>query len=157
MNASPGVVVAVLATAHLTIRFGLGIGDVAPDLFALAVLVAGRSMRMSHAAALGFGLGLLQDAFTERGFGASPLALTAVGAAASYTRQLFVGDSVIFVASYFFVGKWVVDVIRWLASDEAGWAALADRVLMAAPLAALYAAVVGLALHFLFLKRPRAP
>lgn len=148
---------AVLAVAHLAIRVGLGVGDAAPDLFALAVLFAGRSLRVGHAAVLGFGLGLLQDSFAGRDFGAGALALTSAGAAAAYARQLFVGDSVVFVAAYFFVGKWLLDLVGWAASGGSEWAAFTDRMLLAAPLAALYAAGAGLVLHFVLLRGARTP
>ncbi len=157
MRVGPGVVVAILATAHLTLRVGLGIGDVAPDLMTLAVLFGARFMRTPSTAALGFGLGLLQDAFSPLTFGASALAMALVGAVASRTRQLFVGNSFLFLASYFFVGKWTLDFIWWLASGSAGWATFSDRILVAAPLAALYATATGLLVHFLFRERRRRP
>lgn len=153
MKASPGVVVAVLATTHLTLRVGIGIRDAAPDLMALAVLFGGRFMRTPSTAVLGFGLGLLQDAFSQLAFGASALAMTFVGAVASRMRQLFVGKSVLFLASYFFFGKWTLDLVRWLTAGPAGWAAFSEEILVAAPLAALYAAAAGLLIQFLFLKR----
>ena len=157
-SARVGVVVAVLAVAHLSVRVGLGVGGAAaPDLFALAVLFAGRSMLTRHAAVVGFGLGLLQDGFVPQAFGASPAALTLVAATASWTRQVFVGDSATFLASYFFLGKWVLELFYWLILGEHDWAAFADRVLIAGPVAALYAAGVGLALHWLFLRSPKAP
>lgn len=152
-----GRLAAALTVAHLLLRVGLGVGDAAPDLFALAVLFAGRSMPMRHAAMLGFGLGLLQDGFAPQAFGASALALTLVAATASWTRQVFVGDSAAFLAAYFFLGKWALDLIYWLAFGERDWAAFTEHALIAGPLAALYAAGTGVVLHWLFLRSSKAP
>lgn len=156
-SARTGVLVAALVVAHLSVRVGLSVGAAAPDLFALAVLFAGRSMRVRHAAMLGFGLGLLQDGFVPQAFGASAVALTLVAAAASYTRQMFVGGSATFLACYFFLGKWVLDLVYWLTLGEHDWAAFAERVLIVGPVAALYVAGVGLILHWLFMRSAKAP
>ena len=55
----------------------------------LALLLAVRETGMGWAGALGFFFGLLEDAFSVLAFGASSLAMTAVGILGSRTRDLF--------------------------------------------------------------------
>jgi hypothetical protein len=100
-------------------------------------------------AALGLGLGVLRDALALVGFGASAVALTVTGYLGARSRDLFVGDTTLFVAVYVFVGKWLHDLL-YLAADSAvahGGAVVrggaAGQLLVDAPLAALYAAGAG--------------
>ena len=66
-----------------------------------------------------------------------------VGAA---TRDLFVGDSLLFVGSYFLLGKWTRDLLHWVAAGEALRQPFVDQVLIQGFVAAVYAAAVGLLL-----------
>ncbi len=67
-----------------------------------------------------------------------------LGYAGARTRDFFMGDSVLFVAGYLFIGKWVHDLVFYLLTRVGSGAETASRLLLQAPLAALYAAVCGL-------------
>lgn len=135
--------VVVLVVLHFILHLGLGLGREAPDLLAVALLVGAREMRMGAGAALGFGFGLLEDAFSLLAFGANTVAMTVVGAAGARTRDFFVGDSVLFVASYLFAGKWLRDLVFWLVIGDGLRGPFNEAMLVEAGLAALYAAIVG--------------
>jgi hypothetical protein len=60
------------------------------------------------------------------------------------TRDLFVGDSRLFIVSYLFVGKWVRDLIHWFVVGDALRLPFVEQVLAQGALAAFYAALVGL-------------
>ena len=142
------IVAGVLILAHLVIRVGFGAGSAAPDLFTLALLILARDLHMAVAAALGLALGLLEDAQGLLAFGAYGVSMTVVGALAARTRDLFVGDSLAFVATYLFLGKWVRDLLHWIAAGSERGAGFVDAVVVQGGLAALYLTLVGLALLF---------
>lgn len=134
----------VLVALHFLLHLGLGLGRGAPDLLTLALLVAARELRTAPAAASGFALGLLEDAFNVLAFGANTVALTVVGAAGAGARVLFVGDSVRFVVSYLFLGKWLREVIFWLVAGEGLRGPFLTAMGLRAGLAAAYVAALGL-------------
>ncbi len=136
-------VVAMLVVAHFFLHVGLGLGGGAPDLLTVALLVGARETRMGNAAALGFAFGLLEDAFSVLAFGANTVAMTIVGASGARTRDLFVGDSLIFLVSYMFLGKWVRDLLHWISMGEGARHSFVEALLIGAPLEAAYVAVVG--------------
>ena len=140
----------LLMILHFVLHVGIGWGAVAPDLSTLGLLVLAREVRMGPAAGIGFVLGLLEDALNALAFGASTLALTVVGAAASRTRDLFVGESATFVALYLFVGKWVRDGLQWVMSPVDVREPLERALLVDGTLASLYVAAVGLVLVRVF-------
>ncbi len=148
------IVVAGLVVAHLLLRIGFGLQNVAPDLMMLALLLASRSLSPGGGALLGFCMGLLEDAFSLLSFGASVFALTLVGTAAAQIRVVFVGRSILFQSTYFLLGKWIRDLLAWLVSNPDGRDAFVDHVLLESPLNALYVAAVGLTVRYLFLKDP---
>ena len=139
-------VVVLLILLHLTLHVGFGYGAGAPDLFALAILILARETNMATAAAVGMGLGLLEDAQGLLGFGSNAIALSFTGAAAGRTRDLFVGDSVLFVSVYLFLGKWARDLIHWIATGAESRPGFVDAVLVDGVGGAVYVTVVGLAL-----------
>jgi rod shape-determining protein MreD len=136
------ITVVALFVLHFLLHLGLGLGRAAPDLLVVALLVGARRLRMGTGAALGFGFGILEDAFSVLAFGANTIALTLVGAVGARTRDLFVGDSVLFMASYLMAGKWLRDLIFWIAAGELR-GPFGDVMLAQAVPAALYAAAVG--------------
>ena len=143
------VFIAVLVIFHLVLHVAIGLGTSAPDLLTIAVLLGARRLKGSFAAALGLVLGLLVDALALTTFGALALAHTIVGFLGARSRDLFEGDSFLFVAVYVFLGKLIRDVLyftltRSTHGDE--WGA----ILTAAPLAAVYtafAAIIALILY----------
>ena len=153
---TPRVVALVLGliVTHLLLRVALGLGNEAPDLFLLAVLIGSRYLGLRAGAALGFALGLVEDAFSMLSFGATVFALTVLGAVGSQSRHFFVGNTVSFLVSYLAVGKWLRDLLAWLVSDPATRNAFWDHMLFESPLMAVYASVVGTAISWLILKGP---
>ncbi len=135
----------LLVTLHFFLRLGLGFGSIAPDLLTLALLVTARELRMGSAAAFGLFLGVLEDSFAVLAFGGSAVAMTIVGAVGARTRELFVGDSLIFVVSYLALGKWTRDLLQGLVVGEGVREPFVQVVLIQAPVAAVYLAVVGMA------------
>ncbi|MEX0935762.1 MAG: rod shape-determining protein MreD [Gemmatimonadota bacterium] len=133
----------LLPILHFLLHVGLGLGAWAPDLLTVAVLVIAREVRSGVAAGTGFGLGLLADAFSVLSFGANALALTVVGILGARSRDLFVGESVLFLTFYLVLGVWLRWVIRWLASGGRLGEGAARVLLMEAPVAAFYSAAVG--------------
>ena len=132
-----------LVLLHFLLHLGFGLGNVAPDLLTIALLLAAREVGMGTAAGIGFALGLLLDAFSLLAFGANAVAMTVVGAAGARTRDLFVGDSFFFVVSYLFLGKWVKDLLHWVLVGESVREPFVQALLMGSSLNALYAAGVG--------------
>lgn len=147
-------VLAVLAPAlillHFLIHVGFSVGSGAPDLLALALLLASRETRAGAGAALGFFLGLLEDAFSVLAFGASALTMTVIGILGAKSRDLFVGDSLLFVFVYLGIGKFLRDLIYWVVAGETVREPIVSGVLIGGGFAALYVAAVGTALVFFF-------
>ncbi len=137
------MVVVGLSVLHFLLHVGFGLGDVAPDLLTVALLVGVREVEVGWGAGIGFLLGLFEDAFAALAFGASTVAMTIVGVAGARTRDLFVGDSLIFLVSYLFVGKWLRDLVYWIAVGEDIRQPFIDSMLIGSGLAAAYATVVG--------------
>lgn len=146
------VLVGALVLVHFVLHVALGYGRGAPDLLTVGLLLAAREVGMGAAAVIGLFFGLMEDALSVLAFGANSVAMTVVGVAGALTRDLFVGDSRLFVVSYLFVGKWVRDLIHWIVVGEGLRLPFAEQVLAQGALAALYAAVVGLVV-FTFVGR----
>ena len=138
-------VAALLILVHFALHVSLGFGEGAPDLLVVALLISARELDTGRGAALGFVLGLLDDAFSVLAFGANTLALTLVGMGGARTRELFVGDSWLFVTSYLVLGKWTRDLLHWVAVGEGLRESFVDTMLIQSPIAALYAGLIGLA------------
>ncbi len=137
------VVVGLFVVLHLFLHVGLGLGAVAPDLLTVALLLLAREVKVGVAAGTGFGLGLLEDALSVLSFGANAVAMSVTGALGALTRDLFVGDSLIFLVSYFALGKWLRDLLHWLVVGQDLRQSFVDQMLVQGSLAALYAAAVA--------------
>jgi rod shape-determining protein MreD len=140
------LLVAVLALTHLLLHVGFGIGRAAPDLLTVALLLGARELGMGRAAGLGLFFGLLEDALSVLVFGANSLAMTIVAALGAVTRDLFVGDSALFLVSYFVIGKWIRDLLHWLMAGESLRQPFVDQVVVQGLTGGAYAALVGLLL-----------
>lgn len=139
------LVVGGLAVLHFLLHVGFGVGLAAPDLLTVGLLLAAREMRSGWAAGLGLAFGLLEDALSVLAFGANAVTMALLATAGARTRELFVGDSLTFAVSYFFIGKWLRDIVHWfLVGDELRRPFLEQAVLQGFAGAA-YAAVVGVA------------
>jgi len=137
-------VVGFLIVSHFGLHLSLGIGESAPDLLVVALLIAAREVHIGRGAGLGFFLGLLDDAFSVLAFGANTFAMTLVGMGGARTRDLFVGDSLVFLASYLVLGKWMRDFLHWVAIGEGLREPFIDTMLVQSPISAAYTGVVGL-------------
>jgi rod shape-determining protein MreD len=135
--------VALLVLAHFLVRIALGLNDFVPDLLTIAALLAARRLRSPVATLLGLVLGLLEDALALTAFGARAVATAAVSFLGAQSRDLFEGDSIIFLAVYLFIGKWAREAIVYLLDMRAARGDATAVLLVDAPLAALFAAVAG--------------
>ncbi len=66
-----------------------------------------------------------------------------VGYLGARSRDLFVGESIVFLALYLFVGKWLRDGLFLLFGGTTRQGEVLPSLLLDAPLAALYLAAVG--------------
>lgn len=133
------VFIAILVVVHLVLHVAIGLGAVAPDILTVAVLLAARRLKGSAAAAVGLVLGILNDALSLTTFGAMALVYAIVGFLGARSRDLFEGDSLLFVAVYVFLGKWLRDALYFVVTRSAHgdpWGSL----LTTAPVAAIFAA-----------------
>jgi rod shape-determining protein MreD len=137
------LLVAALVVAHFVLHVGFGFGRGAPDLLTIGLLLAAREVGFGAAAVVGLAFGLLEDALSVLAFGANTVTMTVLGIAGAFTRDLFVGDSRVFVVSYFFVGKWMRDFLHWLMVGEGLRQPFFSEVLWQGTVAAAYAAVIG--------------
>ncbi len=144
------VFIALLVLLHFLLHLGLGLGPWAPDLLTVAVLLAARRLPGAVAAAVGLVLGLFQDALSLLYFGVEAVTQTLLGFGGARTRDFFMGESVLFVAGYLFIGKWIHDVVFYLLSRIGSGAETVSRLLVQAPLAGMYAAICGLVALFLY-------
>lgn len=148
MRIVDALVAGILVVLHLVIHVGFGVGAAAPDLFTLAVLILARELHMAAATGFGLALGLMEDAQGLLAFGAHGFALAVVAAMAARTRELFVGDSLLFVAIYLFAGKWLRDAVYWVAAGSQLRGPMVEALVVDAGLAALYMTLVGLVVVF---------
>ena len=135
--------IGLLVVIHLALHISLGYGVGAPDLLTVAVLLAARQLSPGGAAAVGFLLGLLVDGVSVTAFGAAAATQTVVGYLGARSRDLFVGDSVLFLAVYLFLGTWIQDALYYGLAAGARRGEPVQALLIQAPIAALYAAAVG--------------
>ena len=135
--------IVVLVVLHLVLHLSLGLGLWAPDLLTLAVLLAARQLEGGWAAGLGFGLGLLEDAVSLGAFGAGAITQTVLGFLGARSRELFVGDSLLFLSFYLFLGAWVQDALYFGIAQAVRRGEPLQALLVHAPLEALYVAAAG--------------
>lgn len=138
------VVVILLVVLHLLLHLGLGWGPWLPDLLAVALLLGSRDLRVGAAAGFGFGLGLLEDAFSLLAFGANAVTFTLLGMVGARTRDLFVGDSALFVLSYLALGVWLRTLLHFILAGSLVRGDLLDVLVVRGIPGAMYAAAVGL-------------
>jgi cell shape-determining protein MreD len=134
--------VIVLVVLHFVLRVGFGLGQLAPDLLVVAVLLAARELRAGSAAALGLVLGVLDGAVIPLSLGSSALVLTVLGYLGARTRDFVATDSLGFLALYLFMGKWLFDALLYVVSGAILRPDFSSLLLIS-PLAAIYAAIAG--------------
>lgn len=142
--------IALLVALDFVLHIAIGLGTTAPDLLTVALLLGARRLGGAGAAALGLVLGLLRDALSLIAFGAEVITLTLLGYLGSRSRDLFIGEGLLFTAVYLFVGKWLHDVIYFMIAGAAVRGPTVTRLLVEAPIAAAYAAVAGTVAFLLY-------
>ncbi len=140
------ILVGTLFVLHFLLRVGFAFGVGAPDLLTVSLLLAAREIGMGRGALLGFAFGLIEDALSVLAFGANIVTMTLIAIGGAFTRDLFVGDSRFFFVSYLFFGKWVRDLVHWVAVGEGLRQPFLEQVLVQGAINAVYAAVVGVVL-----------
>lgn len=138
------VLALLLFVLHFLLHVGFSYGRGAPDFLTLAVLLLARELSVGRAGTVGLLFGLCEDALSVLAFGANSVALTLVAIGGAVTRDLFVGDSRMFLISYVLLGKLVRDLIHWIAVGDALRQPFVEQVLIQGGVSALYLAVVGL-------------
>jgi cell shape-determining protein MreD len=138
------ILVVVLVVLHFLLRVGMGFGELAPDLLILSLLLVAREVRAGTAAAVGLVLGILEGSLLPFALGSVALVFTLMGYLGARTRELFSGDSLVLLALYLFVGKWVTDALLYLFAGAVFRPAGLSTLLFISPLAALYVMVAGL-------------
>jgi rod shape-determining protein MreD len=133
------VFIIVLVVLHFGVHVALGIRGLAPDFLTIALLLGSRRLSGAGAAGLGLAMGLLNDALSLTSFGALAVTYSIVGFLGSRSRDMFEGDSLLFVAAFIFLGKWVRDFLYQLLAHPEQWSYMWSGAL----LAALYTAVAG--------------
>jgi rod shape-determining protein MreD len=134
--------IVILILLHLTLRLALGLTMV-PDLIVVAALLGARRLEGPAAAFFGLGLGLLADSLALVAFGATAVAYVVVCYLGSRSRNLFEGDSFLFVFAYVFIGAWVIDVIRFFVGGATGRGEVLRMLWTDAPLGALVTAIAA--------------
>lgn len=142
--------IGTLVVAHFALHLSFGVEDTAPDLLTIAVLLSARQVAGGLAAGVGFALGLLEDAVSLGAFGAAAVTQTIVGYLGARSRDLFVGDSAVFLGFYLFLGAWVQDALYFMLAGGVRRGEPVEMLLLNAPLEAVYAAVVGLVAVILY-------
>jgi rod shape-determining protein MreD len=141
----------LLVVLHYTLRPLLG-WRAPMDFLVIAVLLAAVRVRPGTAALIGFATGLIADSLVPSAFGAGALAMTSIGAAASWLKAVFFADNVVLHGFFFFVGKWLFDAIYLTAERRVHGTELLTQLLVWSPLAAALTAVAGVIL--LLMLRP---
>ena len=141
----------VFVLLHYTLRPLLG-WRAPMDFLLIALLLASVRVRPGTAAIIGFLVGLISDSLAPGALGAGALAMTVVGFSASYLKAVFFADNLALNAFFFFLGKWMFDLIYFLVEQRVHGVELVQQLLLWSPLSAAVTAAVGVLL--LFLMRP---
>jgi rod shape-determining protein MreD len=141
----------VLVLLHFTLRPLLGWR--APiDFLLLAVLTAAVRVRPAGAVVLGFLVGIVADSLSPDTMGAGALAMLLVAYLASWLKAVFFADSLPLNAMFFFVGKWLFDIIYYIAAHHLSGVDLVQQIFLWSPLSAAATAIAGVLV--LLLLRP---
>ena len=142
---------AILVVLHYTLRPLLG-WRAPMDFLILALLLASIRVRPAAGALIGLALGIVSDSLTPEALGAGAIAMTVVGYLASWLKAVFFADNIALNAFFFFLGKWVFDVIYFIVEHRLGGIELVQQLLLWSPLSAAATAIAGVLL--LFVMRP---
>jgi rod shape-determining protein MreD len=141
----------VLVLLHFTLRPLLGWR--APiDFLLLAVLTAAVRVRPAGAVFIGFIVGLTADSLAPDTLGAGALAMLLVAYLASWLKAVFFADSLPLNAMFFFAGKWLFDIIYFIAEHRLSGIDLVQQLVLWSPLSAAATAIAGVIV--LLMMRP---
>jgi rod shape-determining protein MreD len=141
----------ILVLLHYTLRPLLG-WRAPMDFLILALLLAAIRVRPAAGALIGLALGIVSDSLTPDALGAGAIAMTIVGYLASWLKAVFFADNIALNAFFFFLGKWVFDLIYFIVEHRLLGIELVQQLLLWSPLSAAATAVAGVVL--LFVMRP---
>ena len=141
----------ILVLLHYTLRPLLG-WRAPMDFLLLALLLSAIRVRPAAAAVIGLVLGIVSDSLTPEALGAGALAMTVVGYLASWLKAVFFADNLALNAFFFFLGKWIFDVIYFSVEQRLGGIELIQQLLLWSPLSAAATAIAGILL--LLIMRP---
>lgn len=135
----------ILVLLHYTLRPLLG-WRAPMDFLVLALLLSAIRVRPAVGALIGFALGLVSDSLTPDALGAGAIAMTVVAYLASWLKAVFFADNIALNALFFFLGKWLFDIIYFLVESRIGGIELVQQLLLWSPLSAAATAVAGILL-----------
>ena len=141
----------ILVLLHYTLRPLLG-WRAPMDFLVLALLLSAIRVRPAAGAIIGLVLGIVSDSLTPYALGAGAVAMTVVGYLASWLKAVFFADNIALNAFFFFLGKWLFDVIYFSVEQRLGGVELIQQLLLWSPLSAAATALAGVLL--LFIMRP---
>ncbi|HUQ48577.1 MAG TPA: rod shape-determining protein MreD [Gemmatimonadaceae bacterium] len=141
----------ILVLLHYTLRPLLG-WRAPMDFLLLALLLSAIRVRPAVAAVIGLVLGIVSDSLTPEALGAGAVAMTIVGYLASWLKAVFFADNLALNAFFFFLGKWIFDVIYFSVEQRLGGIELIQQLLLWSPLSAAATAIAGILL--LLIMRP---
>lgn len=122
------------------------------DFLVIALLLASVRVRPGAAAVIGCLMGLAADSMTPESLGWGALAMTAVGFSASWLKAVFFADNLLLNGLFFFLGKWLYDLLFVAVQHRSHGAELVMQALVWSPLSAAVTALAGIVL--LVLLRP---
>lgn len=122
------------------------------DFLLLALLLSSIRVRPAAAAIIGLILGIVSDSLTPESLGAGAVAMTVVGYLSSWLKAVFFADNLALNAFFFFLGKWIFDVIYFSVEQRLGGIELIQQLLLWSPLSAAATAIAGILL--LLIMRP---
>jgi len=135
----------ILVLLHYTLRPLLG-WRAPMDFLLLALLLSAIRVRPAAGALIGLALGIVSDSLTPEALGAGAVAMTVVGYLASWLKAVFFADNLALNAFFFFLGKWVFDVIYFSVEQRLGGIELIQQLLLWSPLSAAATAIAGILL-----------
>lgn len=145
-----GVFVAALVVLDLLLHAGLGVGRIAPDLIAVAVLLTARRTGAVQVVLLALALGLIDDAMGVGNLGGRSLGLGLAALAGTWTLQLVEGEAPLLIVPYLFLGKWLADAIVAVIRPGTVTRDIWLELITTAPLTAVWTAVAGTAALVVF-------
>jgi rod shape-determining protein MreD len=145
------LVFVILVVLHFTLRPLLA-WRASPDFLLIAVLLIAIRVRPGTAAVVGFVVGIVADTLTLDAFGSTALAMSLVAFGSSWIKAVFFADDLALNAFFFFLGKWLFEIILLLTQQRAGGGELVIEMLVWAPLGAAVTALGGVVT--LMLLRP---